>query len=93
MVGHKHSLISNAEQGDLDFRTNYWSQTFPGSTINVYEWVSSTVPPEQYAGEGIVKDITKFTTANVYDSKNNATFKMVPVQGRRSNRGSRFPHN
>ena len=76
----------NAEQGDLDFRTNYWSQTFPGSTINVYEWVSSTVPPEQYAGEGIVKDITKFTTANVYDSKNNATRLkwFFWVQGRRS---------
>jgi len=58
----------NAEQGDLDFRTNYWGVTFPGSSIDVYEWIMSDVPPEQYTGAGTVKDITKFATVEVFDS-------------------------
>lgn len=63
----------NAEQGDIDFRSDYWGVPFPGSSIDVYEWIMSDVPPSQYTGEGTVKDITKFTTAEVYDSKHNHT--------------------
>lgn len=63
----------NAEQGDLDFRTNYWGQTFPGSSIDVYEWIMSDVPPSQYTGPGTVKDVNLFTTGQVYDSKHNHT--------------------
>ena len=63
----------NAEQGDIEFRKNFWGQTFPGSTINVYEWVESNVPPSEYNGEGTVKDINLFTTANVYNSSSDST--------------------
>jgi len=63
----------NAEQGDLDFRTNYWSEYFPGSSIDVYEWIESDVVPEEYTGEGTVKDATQFTVANVYESKTDST--------------------
>ena len=40
----------NSEQGSIDYRTNFWGSTFPGSTINVYEWIESNVPPTQYVG-------------------------------------------
>lgn len=63
----------NAEQGDIDFRTSYWAQAFPGSSINIYEWVMSDVPPEEYIGPGTVKDVTQYNTAVVYDSKHNHT--------------------
>ena len=63
----------NPEQGNIDFRTNYWGQAFPGSSIDIYEWIMSDVPPEQYVGPGTVKDITKFNTAVVYDPKHNHT--------------------
>ena len=63
----------NAEQGNIDFRTNYWAQSFPGSSIDIYEWMMSDVPPDQYNGEGFVKDLSKFTTAIVYDPKHNHT--------------------
>ena len=63
----------NPEQGNIDFRTNYWGQAFPGSSIDIYEWVMSEVPPEQYTGDGTVKDVTKFNTAIVYDPKHNHT--------------------
>ncbi len=66
-----HYLLS--EQGELDFRTNYWNVAFPGSSIDVYEWIESAVPPEQYTGEGTVKDVTKFSTAVIYNSSQNNT--------------------
>ena len=63
----------NAEQGNIDFRTTYWAQAFPGSSIDVYEWIESAVPPSQYTGEGTVKDSTQFNIANVYDSRTDST--------------------
>jgi hypothetical protein len=40
------------EQGDLVYRSANWGATFPGSKIQVAEWVMSTVPPSQYKGSG-----------------------------------------
>jgi hypothetical protein len=37
------------EQGDLKYRKNNWGETFPGSTIDVYEWVRSEYLPSQWA--------------------------------------------
>ena len=37
------------EQGDIAYRTAVWGNMFPGSIVQVYEWVKSTVPPSQYA--------------------------------------------
>lgn len=34
-----------------------WGNLFPGSVINVYEWVESTLPPELYDGEGIAAPV------------------------------------
>lgn len=36
------------EQDTLTYRSLYWGQMFEGSTVNVYEWVESTVLPSQY---------------------------------------------
>ena len=63
----------NAEQSDLDYRKNYWGTTFPGSTIDVYEWIESNVPPSEYTGEGTVKNENLFTSANVYNSSSDST--------------------
>jgi hypothetical protein len=46
------------EQDTLTYRSLYWGQLFPGSTIEIYEWIESTVPPSQYVingGDGIPK--------------------------------------
>ena len=46
------------EQDTLTYRSLYWGQLFPGSTIEIYEWVESTVPPSQYVingGDGVPK--------------------------------------
>lgn len=40
------------EQGPLISRVNSWAQEFPGSEIQVCEWVVSDRTPDNYAGEG-----------------------------------------
>ena len=34
-----------------------WGNLFPGSVVNIYEWVESTNPPELYDGEGVPNNI------------------------------------
>jgi hypothetical protein len=40
------------EQGTLDYRMRNWGRMFPGSTVEVYEWVESSTLPSAYSGEG-----------------------------------------
>jgi hypothetical protein len=37
------------EQGELEYRKNNWNQLFPGSSVDVYEWVASSVPPSKWS--------------------------------------------
>jgi len=40
------------EQGNVTYRANNWGRVFPGSTIQVCEWVESAMPPSAYTGTG-----------------------------------------
>ena len=40
------------EQGSIEYRANNWGAVFPGSSIDVYEWVESLFPPNQYQNNG-----------------------------------------
>ena len=40
------------EQGSLTYRTKNWGSLFPGSQIQIYEWVESNVLPSQYEANG-----------------------------------------
>ena len=40
------------EQGDLEYRKNHWGELFPGSSIDVYEWVASDVLPSVHVSQG-----------------------------------------
>ena len=37
------------EQGDQEYKTKNWGKLFPGSSIDVYEWVESILTPAQWA--------------------------------------------
>jgi hypothetical protein len=47
-------------QDDITYASRRWSQVFPGSEIDVYQWIVSSVPPAQYIGEGVVKDTVSY---------------------------------
>lgn len=36
------------EQGSLAYRRKYWGRKLPGSSINLYEWTRSPVPPSEW---------------------------------------------
>ena len=74
------------EQGDLEYRKNNWNNIFPGSTVDVYEWVESTYLPSEWSqladtADGLSKGIsgqprfsgnTVFSVKQVYNSISNA---------------------
>jgi hypothetical protein len=37
------------EQGDLEYRKNNWGKIFPGSSIDIYEWVGSSLLPSEWS--------------------------------------------
>lgn len=45
---------------NLAYRRDYWANLFPGSTISIYEWTKSSVPPSEYAGTGIPRDLETY---------------------------------
>ena len=58
---------SETSVDNLIYRRDHWAQLFPGSTVAIYEWVKSSVPPAQYTGTGVPRDITSYvqiTTSN-----------------------------
>ena len=74
------------EQGDLQYRKNNWGKVFPGSSIDVYEWVGSDLLPSEWSAladtpEGLVNGIsgqpkitddTVVSVKQVYNSSTNS---------------------
>ena len=40
-------------QDDIVYASRRWGQTFPGSSVDVYQWIVSPTTPANYTGEGI----------------------------------------
>ena len=62
------------EQGDLNYRVTYWGELFPGSEIEVCEWVESFALPSQYAaqvgdGEAKYPDDSAYVEFNFLDNQ------------------------
>ena len=51
-------------QDNITYAARRWAQIFPGSTVDVYQWVSSTVPPTSYTGPGTPRDIVSYNATN-----------------------------
>jgi hypothetical protein len=41
-------------QDDITYASRRWGQLFPGSSVDIYQWVESSVPPVDYTGPGTV---------------------------------------
>jgi hypothetical protein len=48
-------------QDDIVYASRRWGQIFPGSRVDIYQWVESSVPPISYTGPGIPLTTTSFT--------------------------------
>lgn len=51
-------------QNDIVYTSRRWGQLFPGSTVSMYQWVESSVPPAQYTGPGTALNGDSYTIKN-----------------------------
>ena len=49
-------------QDDIVYASRRWGQLFPGSRVDIYQWIESTVPPNEYTGPGTVLSTLTYTT-------------------------------
>ena len=69
-------------QDNITYASRRWGQVFPGSNINVYQWISSSVPPGNYTGPGTPKNIISYNVVSgVNDSGMIETTYYFWVQG------------
>ena len=54
-------------QDDIVYASRRWSQLFPGSVVNIYQWIVSDVPPADYTGPGTPKSIESYSVINAVD--------------------------
>ena len=47
-------------QDNIVYAARRWGQVFPGSTVDVYQWVASSQPPATYAGEGTPRSLVSY---------------------------------
>jgi hypothetical protein len=47
-------------QDDIVYASRRWGQLFPDSSIDIYQWVESSVPPNAYTGPGAPFDTTSY---------------------------------
>ena len=43
-------------QDDIVYASRRWGQLFPGSEVEIYQWISSSAPPALYNGPGSARD-------------------------------------
>ena len=55
---------------DEVYASNNWGTLFPGSTVELRQWVKSSMPPANYTGAGTVVDTTKYTQVSSVNSAN-----------------------
>ena len=48
-------------QDNITYASRRWSQLFTGSSVDVYQWIASPLPPALYNSEGVPKDTVSYT--------------------------------
>ena len=63
-------VTSSRDITELSYRTDNWNSVAPGTSVDVYEWVESTVPPTNYTGPGTVynSDNPSWSQQSMFDT-------------------------
>jgi len=54
-------------QDNITYAARRWGQIFPGANVDIYQWISSTVPPAGYTGPGIPRNATSYNVVSGVD--------------------------
>jgi hypothetical protein len=57
-------------QDDIVYASRRWSQTFPGSSVDIYQWIESDVTPANYTGPGTPLSVLSYTTRSELNTDN-----------------------
>jgi hypothetical protein len=57
-------------QDDIVYASRRWAQIFPGSNIDVYQWIESSVPPVSYTGPGLPLSTVSYTVRSSLNQEN-----------------------
>ncbi len=61
------------EQDSQEYKSNNWGKTFPGSSIDIYEWVESTLLPSEFEasaqGTVLYADNSQYSVVQRYNSR------------------------
>ena len=69
-------------QDSIVYAARRWAQLFPGSEVDVYQWVQSTTPPSSYTGEGTpLNNISYTVNSNLSQDGTFATYYYFWVRG------------
>ena len=68
-VGHiwwntTNTRFIDPNQNDIVYASRRWGQVFPGSIIEVFQWISSSAPPINYTGPGIPYAFNSYTATS-----------------------------
>ena len=55
-------------QDSLQYKSRRWGQLFPGSRVDIYQWIESDVPPAQYTGTGTVYNVNSYSIGSVLNA-------------------------
>lgn len=58
---------------NLVYRRDRWGQIFPGSSVDVFEWTKSPVPPSEYTGSGSPRSTTDYVQIDTSNRFTNIT--------------------
>ena len=61
------------ENFNAEYRLKNWGSLFPGSTIDLYEWVKSSSTPANWVLDGTVRSTTDYVTETITDKQGIAT--------------------
>ena len=56
-------------QDDIIYASRRWGQLFPGSVVEIYQWIESEVPPSEYIGPGIPYSETSYVVTSLVDEQ------------------------
>ena len=51
-------------QDNITYASKRWGQIFPGSRVDIYQWIESSVPPANYVGAGTPLSTTSYTVSS-----------------------------
>lgn len=60
----------NPNQDDIVYASRRWAQTFPGSRVDIYQWIESPVPPVNYTGPGVPLSTSSYTVRTNLNNEN-----------------------